>query len=83
MNQRPSQILWIAGVVLGVILLWFASVIIHLERYRYANQVHLCYEQGVDYVVDADAYFARENCLDTAKPRTSGLWDLYYALSGQ
>ena len=67
-------------VALALVILWLCSVIIHLERYRYANQVGLCYEPNINYTVDANAYLKRENCLESAKPRTSPLWDLYYAL---
>ncbi len=81
MNRPSNKPLLVTCVVFGVVVIWFAGVIIHLERYRYANQSHLCYKPEKNYVVDADAYFERENCLETAVPRTSGLWDLYYALT--
>ena len=78
--MKCNQFLTVACAQLAVVVLWFASVIIHLERYRYANQVGLCYKPDVNYIVDANAYVEREKCLQNATPRTSRLWDLYHAL---
>jgi hypothetical protein len=66
--------------LLLIIVIWFGKTIIRLEEYHYSNQVHLCYKAGVDYRVDFNAYMEREKCLNTSHPRTSGLWNLYYAL---
>ncbi len=63
-----------------LVVIWFGSILINLERYHYANQVNFCVKQNVDYIGDQKAYSERENCLEKAEPRTFWAWDLYYAL---
>eukprot|EP01036_Dinobryon_divergens_P041508 gene41508-55028_t len=53
-------------------LVWFASAIIRLENYRYANSIGMCSEHG-DLV-------KKSLCLNEQETRTSPLWHLAYAL---
>jgi hypothetical protein len=76
MNSYSNVII----LLLLLVVFWFGATIVRLERYRYADQVYLCYDPGKDYVIDFNAAMARQECLNTAKPRTSAIWDLYYAL---
>jgi hypothetical protein len=64
---------------------WFALVIVNLERFRYSALVGLCgavdiYENGQmgRSIPNTTNWF---NCLKSSQPRTSDLWNLYYALS--
>jgi hypothetical protein len=54
------------------LLIWFASVIVRLENYRYANSVGFCSEH-TDLV-------QKSRCLNETETRTSPLWHLVYAL---
>jgi hypothetical protein len=56
-----------------VMLAWFASAIVRLERYHYASQLGMC-DQYVGEVRRGE----REVCLKNAEPRTNPLWDLAY-----
>lgn len=54
------------------LLIWFASVIVRLENYRYASSVGFCSEHA-DLV-------QKSRCLNETETRTSPLWHLVYAL---
>lgn len=58
-------------VLLGVIV-WFGSVIVRLENYRYASLVGMCAEQA--------NLVERDRCLRSKETRTSPFWHLAYAL---
>jgi len=59
-------------IVLIGMLVWFGSVIVRLENYRYANSIGMCSEH-VDLV-------QKSRCLNETETRTSSLWHLAYAL---
>jgi len=59
-------------VVLVAVVVWFASVIVRLENYRYANSIGMCSEQ-LDLV-------QKDKCLNAQETRTGPLWHLAYAL---
>jgi len=61
----------VIAVLLGM-LIWFGSVIVRLENYRYASFVGMC-SQHVDLV-------QRDRCLQSKETRTSPFWHLAYAL---
>lgn len=58
--------------VFAATLVWFASVIVRLENYRYANSIGMCSEH-VDLV-------QKSRCLNEQETRTNPLWHLAYAL---
>jgi len=53
-------------------LIWFASVIVDLENYRYANSIGMCSEHIT--------LVQKNQCLQKTEARTSPLWHLAYAL---
>ena len=63
--------------VLLAALVWFGSVIVRLENYRYGNSLGMCAEHGTSLV---EELVARERCLNEASTRTNPLWHLGYAL---
>jgi len=79
-SENTVNVKNIVIVILLIVIIWFAKTIVKLEEYHYSNQVHLCYKSGVNYQADFKAYMEREKCLETSHPRTSSLWNLYYAL---
>lgn len=58
-------------------LVWFGSVIVRLENYRYGNSLGMCAEDGGASVPEL---VARDRCLNEARTRTNPLWHLGYAL---
>jgi hypothetical protein len=58
-------------ILLGM-LIWFASVIVKLENYRYANSIGMCSEH-IDLV-------QKSRCLNNKETRTGPMWHLAYAL---
>lgn len=59
-------------IALVAMLVWFGSVIVRLENYRYANSIGMCADQ-VELA-------QRDRCLNATKTRTNPLWHLGYAL---
>jgi hypothetical protein len=64
----------LAIAVLLAMLVWFATAIIRLERYRYASMLGIC-ERRAEH-----AQFAPQRCRNTVETRTGALWHLVYGL---
>lgn len=54
--------------------IWFATVIIDLEEFHYSVEIGMC---GEPEVLNRAKWLI---CLEKQEPRTSGLWNLAYAL---
>lgn len=67
--MRNAVIIALVGV-----LIWFGSVIVKLENYRYASSLGMCSEYLVHQPVE------RRKCFESTQTRTSPLWHLAYAL---
>lgn len=67
-------------ILLVLIIVWFGKTIIELEEYKHSNQTHICYKSNIDYQTNFLEYMEREKCLNNSHPRTSWIWNLYYAL---
>lgn len=61
-------------IVLLGLLLWFGSVIVRLENYRYASFLGMCSEYPSHQPVE------RRKCFENTQTRTSPFWHLAYAL---
>ena len=67
-------------VVLLILVVWLSATVVRLENFRYATMVGLCSacsEEGAFRVLE------RYECLKRQQTRTSAIWHLWYALSGQ
>lgn len=62
---------------LFAVLIWFGTVIVRLENYRYANSLGMCSEYGSHFMSEL---IARETCLNQTNTRTNPFWHLAYAL---
>lgn len=64
-----------------ILLVVILSVrLVALENYHYASLVGMCSQYRVDDPVQANK---RHECLHATETRTSPLWHLFYALSGE
>lgn len=68
----------ISGLVLLVVIL--SLRLVALENYHDASLVGMCSHYRVDDPMQANM---RHECLHAAETRTSPLWHLFYALSGE
>jgi hypothetical protein len=60
--------------LLSALLIWFGSVIVELENYRYAAFLGMCSEYPSHQPVE------RRECFENTQTRTSPFWHLAYAL---
>ena len=64
----------LAIALLLVMLVWFGSAIIRLERYHYASMLGICECKA------KPTWLEQQRCLDTIETRTSPLYHLAYGL---
>jgi len=60
-------------IIAAGLIVWLASSLVHVENQRYAMQVGMCKDPVVGY---------DSACLKTVETRTSWVWHLFYALTG-
>ena len=66
--------------VLAVCVLWMSVAIVRLENFHYASFVDMCRQHKSDNPLETMKF---HNCLHDTQTRTSPLWHLFYALSGE
>jgi hypothetical protein len=69
----------LAIVVLSVMLLWFGSAIIRLERYHYASMLGICERTAKPGWLEQQR-LEQQRCLNSIETRTGPLWHLAYGL---
>ena len=65
--------------VLAVCTLWLSATVVRLENYHYASFVGMCGQYNPGNPLDT---VKRHQCLHETSTRTSPLWHLFYALTG-
>jgi prolipoprotein diacylglyceryltransferase len=66
--------------VLVVVVIWLVTIVIRLGNFHYGSLFGMCSELKAD---DPEKTVQRRNCVHAAETRTSPLWRLFYALSGE
>ena len=59
-------------IILGALLVWFGSIIVELENYKYASMLGFCSEIQLPHM--------RHECLLNTETRTHWIGHLIYAL---
>ena len=65
---------------LVVCVLWLSATVVWLENFHYASFVGMCAEFKADNPLQTPQ---RHQCLHAKETRTSPLWHLFYALTGE